>query len=779
MRDIILAFDRFGDQALLLGRVGENRATRVLIDLKSILSQYPDAIASITVKQPSRAEYPAAVKQEDGILTWEITSADIGNNAGSGQAQITLRDADGTIIKTAIAYTRVGESLGDATAPAPDPVTTWIDKATGTLADVERAGNAAQEVADEVQRRLDNGDFVGPQGPQGPKGETGPIGLQGPKGEKGDKGDRGEKGDTGPQGETGAKGDAFTFDDFTPEQLESLRGPKGDTGATGPQGTEGAVGPQGPQGTKGEPGKDAVIDATLTQEGEAADAKAAGDAIAAIKNKLLEKAIESYYAMRRTGKIYGVKIYKFASNPTTAGVRLADAAEMTYAPSTEATAGQDDYIDKAPMFDWVHVNYVRDDDGTARPIAIEGMSDYKTTGAVDVGAMQMSFYVKVVDNADSIEYYVSDTQHEGYTPWCECVKADGTVLPWCIGSAYLSGIASDKLLRSQPNLMIELWQSHNNMITNYQKKGAGYWGAGAARNSFAILMQYIKTANKSSQATWAGCTNYNMQYPAAVESAEAISYFPLTKAQAASLIVGSTVSIGYGYDNSGTVGIDRNNANMYKYAQQARITKIEDLDDTNAAVYLDTDATFTTTKVSITDTLQSPVYLSTYPWVSGTTDKVIGKYDGSWLSNTNGNTPYRIQGREYNLGCYEIASDLVLDCKATGYEVLLAPKGTAHSNADATIRSTYTKIGTMPVASGDQQVGDIDVNPTTGAWYITAYGGSATQGMGDRCYGASGQNGTREYLQSGGLWNGSGAGSSFLHCWYRFGRTDWACGAGD
>ncbi len=263
MRDIILAFDRFGDQALLLGRVDENRATRVLIDLKSILSQYPDAIASITVKPPGRAEYPATVKQEGGILTWEITRADIGDKAGSGQAQITIQDADGTVIKTAIACTRISESLGDATAPAPDPVENWIDKATGTLADVERAGNAAQAVADEVQRRLDNGDFVGPQGPQG---------------------------DTGPKGETGAKGDAFTFDDFTPEQLESLRGPKGDTGATGPQGTEGAVGPQGPQGAKGEPGKDAVIDATLTQEGQAADAAATGKRLAEIEKAVAEKA---------------------------------------------------------------------------------------------------------------------------------------------------------------------------------------------------------------------------------------------------------------------------------------------------------------------------------------------------------------------------------------------------------------------------------------------------------------------------------------------------------
>mgnify|MGYP002770813426 FL=1 len=290
MRDIILAFDRFGDQALLLGRVGENRATRVLIDLKSILSQYPDAIASITVDPPGRAEYPATVKQEGGILTWEITRADLCGKAGNGRAQITIRGADGAVIKTAIACTRIGESLVNATDPVPDPVETWIDKATGTLDDVKRAGNAAQAVADEVQRRLDDGDFIGPQGPKGDTGEPGPIGPQGPKGEKGEKGDKGEQGNTGPQGETGAKGDAFTYDDFTPEQLESLRGPKGDTGATGAQGEKGDKGDKGDTGAKGEPGKDAVIDATLTKEGEAADAAATGKRLTEIEKAVAGKA---------------------------------------------------------------------------------------------------------------------------------------------------------------------------------------------------------------------------------------------------------------------------------------------------------------------------------------------------------------------------------------------------------------------------------------------------------------------------------------------------------
>lgn len=55
-------------------------------------------------------------------------------------------------------------------------------------------------------------------------------------------------------------------------KLESFRGPKGDRGA------------------KGEPGKDAVIDATLTQEGEAADAAATGKRLAKIEKAVAEKA---------------------------------------------------------------------------------------------------------------------------------------------------------------------------------------------------------------------------------------------------------------------------------------------------------------------------------------------------------------------------------------------------------------------------------------------------------------------------------------------------------
>lgn len=71
------------------------------------------------------------------------------------------------------------------------------------------------------------------------KGSPGPEGPKGDKGEKGDQGLVGPPGETGPKGEDG---DPFTYDMFTPEQLESLIGPKGDKGDAGEKGDTGNPG---------------------------------------------------------------------------------------------------------------------------------------------------------------------------------------------------------------------------------------------------------------------------------------------------------------------------------------------------------------------------------------------------------------------------------------------------------------------------------------------------------------------------------------------------------
>lgn len=551
-----------------------------------------------------------------------------------------------------------------------------------------------------------------------------------------------------------------------------------------------------------------VIDNTLSVSGDAADAKVVGDKFVEVDADIvelsesvdenyvkktdletdqekLEKYIEQYYALRRNGKVYQTKLWKFATNPTSEGEKLLSNAGLVFEPSTDTEEGQDDYLNgQHPMFEWVNVNYVRDDDGTARPIAIEGMDNYATSGSVDVGTMQMSFYWKWdTSNAEYDLVTVSDSPHPelGLQPWPECVKADGTILPWCIGSKYISGIASDGLLRSQPGLKPERKQSYNNMITNYQLKGTGYWGAGTVRNLFQIVFNAIKGVTKNSQALYQGVVSWSFQYEASVQRSENETYFPVTNAQAANLVVGNYVSVGYGYNNNGTISIDRGNNNLHMYADDVKILSIETLDGNNKAVYLDIDTGFNTTPVTLTEELTAPIVMSAMHAWSGMTDSVLGRHDGSPVSNTNSKMPYRVQGREYAVGGYIVASDTVIENQSDySKKVYVAEKGTAHVISTTTIPTTYKIVGTVPASAdgtgADWWVGDIAVDMDTGVWYPSVEGSSSVQGYGDRFYGGgTSTSGFREYIQGGSLWSGSHAGSACLLCRFGFSTAFWYC----
>lgn len=87
---------------------------------------------------------------------------------------------------------------------------------------------------DFVDERIDEklANIQGIEGPQGAQGE------QGPQGEQGIQGPQGEIGPQGPAGQDGIDGKDFTYDMFTPEQLEALRGPAGQNGADGADGKD-------------------------------------------------------------------------------------------------------------------------------------------------------------------------------------------------------------------------------------------------------------------------------------------------------------------------------------------------------------------------------------------------------------------------------------------------------------------------------------------------------------------------------------------------------------
>ena len=584
----------------------------------------------------------------------------------------------------------------------------------------------------------------------------------------------------------------------SPAQKLNLGIPQGKQGATGNPGAPGKDG-QTPTITVGtvttlDPGQDATAEITgetpnLVLSLGIPQGQPGKDGTEWTEQELLEKNISDYYAMRRTGKVYQTKFWKFAANPTSAGEKLLDNAGLVFEPSTDTEEGHDDYLNgQNPMFEWVNVNYIRDDDGAPRPTAIEGQENYKTSGAVDVGAMQMSFWYKIDSSDEEYIYYtVSDTPHPelGLAPWPECVKADGTVLPWCIASKYFSGTASDGLQRSQPGLKPTRNISYNSMITTYQNKGPGYWGAGAVRNTFQILFNAIKGATKSSQTLFAGTTNWSFQYSASVQRSEKDTYFPVTNSQANNLVVGAYVSVGYGSNNNGTVNQDRGMATMHAYADDVKILRIEDLDENNKAVYLDVEESFDTMPVQLTDELSANITMSSMHWWSGATDSVLDHHDGSPTSNANGRFPYRVQGREYSVGGYAVASDTVAWLNEDGTRtVYSAPRGAEHVSANDSIKETYKESGTIPVHSGgaaaDYWVGDCVVDPETGAWHPDAQGSGSTQGCGDMYYaGGASANTFREFLQGGRLGGGSSAGSCCLYLGYWLGGGNWRYLAGD
>ena len=146
-----------------------------------------------------------------------------------------------------------------------------ILKANTATKNADAAAKRADDAANDVQKKLDNGEFVGAQGPKGEKGDTGAQGPRGEKGDTGERGPQGETGATGPQGPKGKDGEV-TFESLTDEQIASLRGEpgakgekgeKGDPGAKGEKGEKGDPGAKGEKGEKGDPGRDAPQEAVL------------------------------------------------------------------------------------------------------------------------------------------------------------------------------------------------------------------------------------------------------------------------------------------------------------------------------------------------------------------------------------------------------------------------------------------------------------------------------------------------------------------------------------
>lgn len=140
----------FDTPILLLGKVGENLATKVIIDA----SEWQDGSGTyqLLVKRADEELFTATIEQEDGVITWLIPAAEIG---ASGYGEIELNYiVDEAKMKSARVDTRVFSSIEIDSLP-PNGLT-WSQLVLAAIQDARNAAEEAQSAEQASDKSADN-----------------------------------------------------------------------------------------------------------------------------------------------------------------------------------------------------------------------------------------------------------------------------------------------------------------------------------------------------------------------------------------------------------------------------------------------------------------------------------------------------------------------------------------------------------------------------------------------------------------------------------------------
>ena len=493
----------------------------------------------------------------------------------------------------------------------------------------------------------------------------------------------------------------------------------------------------------------------------------------------VENALSNYFALRRNGKVFTTKIYKWETSTSPVGVKMNANENMVAEPSVGRTEGRDDYAQYG-LFHHFTCNFSVDENGFNHVDALEGQIGFTKYGKVQVGEVTMSAWFGIEDTTEAVLYHYSDSQTE-LTPYPmkESINPDGTISPFMIHAKYAAGDIDGVPYSSKglaPANGCQATQARNpvsytGMITYMHKLGGHYCGTTSWDLFYRQLMMIIKYATTHSQSIMAGCTSYSNQNQNLVEET-GVMRVVLTKAQAAGYVIGSYVSIG---DVGSNTNKDRYFSYIHNKAYSVKVTKIEDVDDSNAAVYVDAPEAFDTTLTT---------WITTMPWHSGATDEVAGS-DGSPNSNTNGKDPYKIQGIETCIGAYEVLGNVVMDI-VTGpdgnpaRDVYVCEDASTLSSNIATVRANYKKAIAQVAytAASWKYITEETTDPNLGIMIPTKVGGGSTTGFADGLYTDAGTSGQREWLALGDLNLGANAGLWILPAYNGWSNTSWVIVSG-
>ena len=528
----------------------------------------------------------------------------------------------------------------------------------------------------------------------------------------------------------------------------------------------------------------ASADAKRTAD-TAAALKTLEDAVASEREKYSQQFFENYFALQRTGKIYTVKFPKWSTSQTSAGEKLDDNKGLICEPSTRTIKGHDDY-ESIPLFRTFDVNAYVDDDGVRHVSAIKGDHNYRDVGEVDVFVLGMSYYERHYEDDKYWYYSRTDMPKEGFTIARECINKDGSIQPFGLYGKYVAGLINKKPYSSKGLMPMRYYSgstsefgfnsvanSFFNMPQTMAKKGKYYSGGMTCDYKYIATSFWLKFPALNFQSVMSGCTGYSSQFTASMQYSDNRTYFPLSKSNAESIKVGSYVSVGHKAKSGNSLSNDRAFSTMHAYADDVKVLRKEDIDDSNVAVYLDVETGFNTMPVSVTDTLSSDIMISTMHWHSGYSDDILAR-DGAPCDSkeelTNGIYPACIQGIECFVGGYEAYANAFMNIlDANHREVYITNDATLINTNATTMMNTFKKSKyTMSVTTPSQwnYITKVDLDLENGAFIQSEAGqsgSSSATGYADAVYFGDGASGQREFLAFGTLGDWSGAGLFYCY----------------
>ena len=485
--------------------------------------------------------------------------------------------------------------------------------------------------------------------------------------------------------------------------------------------------------------------------------------------------------LHKDGKKYGVHFDNYDVTPSSNGTRLFDAVGMTAAPSTNAVRAVNDFDGKG-CFAYLEVNGLVDENGDFQVQYIKDIDNEFSRTKYDTWCLYLTQYVYRKFDSNGEDTVISDTRHsEEWLPEGGAIRPDGTIRPFVAIAKYMSGDNADGVASSISGVSPKNY-SFQSSLTKFRAKGTQYCAETSQDSERMTRLMEIAFATRHSQSVMAGCNWWWTQATATVQENNAERII-ISKSAAKEFVVGGTVSIGNANSltSEGKANNDRGLSGLHAKANKVKITKIEDYDSNNAAVYVDNGGQkFSTAPTSVSGVTCETI-ISTMPWNTGGCDEVLGSC-GSPVSNTSGKEPYILFGVEMSSGFWEPKGNTVMKIENHVMRPYICYDCTKMTTAGATTddwialgyaipdnKGSWKYISKLGYSADDPEVRyPVEVAATSSAGYADGLYTENLETTGDS---------QREVLGSGGLVYGTVDGRRIANLPNGLSHSTWAYAA--